>query len=105
MPYADLDQRRDYQREYARLKRNGDCQTPSQTRLPAEFRLRTAQDVLELLAEQVEAVRTDGKAGSLEKARTIGYLAGIALRAVEAADVASRLEAVEHALKLRKETN
>jgi hypothetical protein len=60
--------------------------------------------VLALLAEQVEAVRREAEAGTMEKARTIGYLAGIALKAVEVADVSARIEAVERTLKLRKET-
>jgi len=73
--------------------------------LPAEFRLQTATDVLGLVEEQVAAVRSDAEAKTLEKARTIGYLAGIALKAVEAGNVAARLEAVEFALKRRKRTN
>lgn len=106
MPYADPETQRSYQREYKRLQRAGDpggCQTPSQTLLPAEFRLKTARDVLDLIAEQVQAVRAEASAGTLEKARCIGYLSGIALKAVEAADLTARLEAVEHTLKLRKD--
>ena len=60
--------------------------------------MRTARDVLELLEQQVDAVRKDAAAGTLEKARTIGYLAGISLRAIEAGDLAVRLEAVESVL-------
>jgi hypothetical protein len=63
--------------------------------------LQTAQDVIDLLAEQVEAVRGDAEAGKLEKARTIGYLAGIVLRAIEAGNLAARLEALEAVLKQR----
>ncbi len=55
MAYADPTKQRDYQREYKRLRRSGDCQTPSQTQLSAAFRLRTAQDVLEPLGEQTES--------------------------------------------------
>ena len=104
MSYKDPEQQRTYQREYKRLKRAGDCQTPGQTQLPAEFRLRTAQDVLELLAEQVEAVRLDEAIATTERARTVGYLCGIALRAVDAADMAERVEAIERALKQRKDS-
>jgi hypothetical protein len=38
----------------------------------------------------------------LEKARCVGYLAGVALRAIEAGDLAARLEAVEAVLKARR---
>ncbi|MBI5758351.1 MAG: hypothetical protein HZA46_07530 [Planctomycetales bacterium] len=103
MPYANADTNREYQREHKRLTRAGDCRTPCTTRLPGEFRLRTARDVLVLLEQQVEAVRSDPKASILEKARTVGYLAGISLRAIESGDVAARLEAVESVLKQRRE--
>jgi hypothetical protein len=103
MPYKDPQQQREYHREYARLRRTPVCQTPVQTQLPSEFRLKTARDVLELLSEQIDAVRHEPGAGTLEKARVIGYLGGIALRAVETADLADRIEAVERVLKTRKE--
>src|SRR2546429_663829 len=99
MPYRDPGRRTQYQREYKRLKRVGDCQTPSQTLIPAPFRLKTAHDVLALLGEQIQAVRDEQDAGTLEKARTIGYLAAVALKAIEAGDIAARLEAVEAVLK------
>ena len=44
MPYKDLQTSRAYQRDYKRLKRAGECQTPSQTLLPADFRVQTAKD-------------------------------------------------------------
>ena len=88
MPYADPDQSRTYQREYRRLHRAGECTTPGTTRLPGEFRLQRATDVLDLIAEQIEAVRAEADAGTLEKARCIGYLSGIALKAIEAGDMA-----------------
>lgn len=103
MPYTDPEKSRAYHREYKRLQRAGECQTPGQTRLPAEFRVKTAQDVLDLLDEQVDAVRNEQEARTLEKARCIGYLAGVALKAIEAGDLAARLEAVESVLKRRKD--
>jgi hypothetical protein len=94
MPYKDADRQRGYKREWARMQRTGECGTPGGTPLPVAFRLKTAQDVLTLLEEQVQAVRNAREASTLEKARTIGYLAGVALRAIEAGDVAARLEAL-----------
>jgi hypothetical protein len=102
MPYRDPEQRAQYQRDYKRMQRAGDCQTPSQTLVPLPFRLKTAADVLALLAEQVRAVRDEPEAGTLEKARCIGYLSGMALKAIEAGDLAARLEAVEAVLKARR---
>jgi hypothetical protein len=104
MAYADPEKQRAYQRDYQRLRRGGVCQTPGQTQVPSEFRIRTARDVLNLLAEQIDAVRAEEEAGTLEKARCIGYLGGIALKAVEIADLSDRVEAMEKVLKKRKES-
>ena len=104
MPYADPERGRTYQREYRRIRRTGDeCTTPCTSPLPLEFRLRKASDVLDLLEEQVDAVVKDTNSTTLEKARCIGFLCGITLRAIEAGDVAARLEAVEAVLKARKQ--
>lgn len=102
MPFKDPGKAKDYQREYRRRTRAGDCTTPSQAPIPTEFRLKTAADVLELLAEQIAAVRSDGKLTTAERARTIGFLAGVSLRAIEAGNNAARIEALEAILKARK---
>ncbi len=102
MPYRDPEKQRDYQREYKRMQRAGSSQTPGQTLVPLSFRLKTAQDVLVLIEEQVNAVREEPEAGTLEKARAIGYLAGIALKAVKVADLSGRVEALEQVLRRRK---
>lgn len=102
MPYKSAEVSRAYQRDYKRLKRAGESQTPGQTVLPAEFRLQTAQDVLALIGEQVDIVRSDTETGKLEKARCLGYLATIALRAIETGELATRLEAIERTLKQRR---
>ncbi|AWM39988.1 hypothetical protein GobsT_16110 [Gemmata obscuriglobus] len=105
MPFSSPDRARDYQREYRRTRRAGDtCTTPRTSAIPITFRLQTAQDVIDLLEEQVTAVRADAEAGTLEKARAVGFLAGVALRAIEAGNVAARLEALEAALKHRAES-
>lgn len=102
MPYSDPDHARDYQRGYRRLRRAGDqSTTPVHPAVPIPFRLKTAGDVLALLEEQVEAVRAEPVAGALEKARVVGYLAGVALRAIETGNLAARLEVLELTLKLR----
>ena len=102
MPYKDTDRQREYQREYGRMRRAGEAQTPHQTLVPIPFRLKTAADVLALLGEQVAAVRDDPDVGTLERARCIGYLAAVTLKAIEAGDLAARLEAVEAVLKARR---
>ncbi len=101
MPIADPEQSRTYQREYKRLVRAGSCQTPGQTQVPVGFRLQTASDVLELLGGQAEAVLNDTELGTVERARTIGCLSGVMLRAIELGNLAGRLESLEAALKTR----
>jgi hypothetical protein len=102
VPYTDPERARDYQRQYRRSARAGEPCTTAGTTLPVEFRLQTAQDVIDLLQEQIGAVRDEKKAKTLEKARAIGYLASIALRAIETGNLAARLEAMEAVLKQRK---
>jgi hypothetical protein len=70
--------------------------------VPPRVALDSPADVLAVLAEQANAVRADAEADPLEKARTLGLLAGLALRAMEARDLDARLEAVERVLKLRQ---
>jgi hypothetical protein len=73
--------------------------------VPAEpVSLDTPADVLAVIGEQVNAVRGDAYADPAEKARTLGFLAGLALRAMETRDLVARLEAVERVLKLREKT-
>jgi hypothetical protein len=60
-------------------------------------------DVLALIEEQVNQVRADPLTDPSERARTLGMLAGLALRAMDSRDLAARLEAVERVLKLRKD--
>ena len=102
MPYKDPEIQREYKREWTRMRRAGDCGTPCGTLLPLPYRLKTAQDVLALIEEQVNAVIEDEKAGTLEKARVVGYLAGIALKAVEVADLEMRVEVLERVLTKRE---
>jgi hypothetical protein len=70
---------------------------------PAPRRLQTTQDVLDLLQEQIEALRADPGLGAAERARAIGYLAGVASKAIEATTVTARLEMLEAVLGRRKE--
>src|SRR4051794_20504916 len=99
MPYKDPEKQREYQREYQQRKRRGSRIPPGQVDLPPAFRLQTAHDLIGLLEEQIDAVRHDPAAGTLEKARCIGSLINVALRALEQRDLATRIEALEAVLK------
>lgn len=102
MPFADADKARRYWAEYRRLRRTGNSSTPCSTPLPAGFRLEVVADVLALLEDQAAAVLEDSGLDTVTRARTIGYLTGLVLKAIEAGNVAARLEALENVLKTRK---
>jgi len=57
-------------------------------------------DVLRLLEQTINDLR-QGRT-SVRIANAIGYLSGIALRAIEQSDLEKRLEVLEYALKIRK---
>jgi hypothetical protein len=99
MPYKDKDRQRAYQREYQRSKRQGANPSATNVELLASFRLRTAQDLVDLMKEQIDAVRRDQVASPIEKARCIGALVSVALRTLEQRDLTSRIEALEAILK------
>lgn len=71
--------------------------------IPPPRRLQTIGDAIDLLQEQVEAIRRESWATTVEKARAIGYLAGIACKAIETGNLAARLEMLEAVLRQRKE--
>jgi hypothetical protein len=58
--------------------------------------------LIDLLEEQVEAIRAAPGYGTLEKARTIARLAGVARQTIESGVLAERLQALESVLKRRK---
>jgi len=68
--------------------------------LPAPRQLESAQDVLALLQEQVEAIRVEATADAVAKARAIGYLVGVAFKALELGTLTARLEQLEAAKAL-----
>ena len=77
---------------------------PLMRTVPAEpVPLDCPADVLALLAEQVNEVRADVRADPTERARTLGMLAGLALRAMDSRDLEARTAAVERVLKLRRD--
>jgi hypothetical protein len=104
MPYKNPDRQRAAKAEHARRKRAAGVEPNRGTRRPllaGELRLATARDVLALIESQVNAVLADDELGTAERARLITTLAGVALRAIEAGDLAGRLEALERALGAR----
>jgi hypothetical protein len=103
VPYTDPERRRAADREAKRRKRVSPVQPERPTRplLDQATRLRTAADVLAVIEGQMAAVIGDEDLATVERARTVGYLGGVALRAIEAADLAGRVEAIEDVLGAR----
>ena|SRR5438132_6095228 len=77
------------------------CDPRSRTKPPPR-RLQTVQDLIDLLQEQVEAIRAERWSTTIEKARAIAQLAGVARQAIEAGILAARVEMLETVLKQRK---
>ena len=98
LPYKDKNKQRDYQREYKRNKRRGSA-TPGSIDLPVSFRLRTAQDLVDLIEQQIAAVQGDPTARTLDKARCVASLISVALRTLDQRDLTLRVEALEAILK------
>ena len=65
---------------------------------PPPRRLQTAQDVIDLLQEQVETLRAEVRADAVQKARALGYLADLARKAIETGNLADRLTKLEGGL-------
>jgi len=103
MPYKDQEKRRASVREAVR-RHQATASKPKPKPLPAlqELQYATARDVLALLNDQISAVDGDTEAGTLEKARCIGYLASLLLRAIETGDIAERLAALEKLIEERE---
>lgn len=100
MPFKDPEQRRRYQRDWARLNRaRRTCRTLSNpgTVTPL-LRIRTAQDVLRVLERALAEVQglqglTPGE--TLQKARTLATVALTVLKALEVASLEARIEELE----------
>ena len=110
MPFKDPEKRRQYQRERRRRERAGIAEIAGSQKVPsipkskAITRIATVQDVRECLSEQIVRVR-NSKADTIVKARVIGYLAGVILKAIEVGDLEKRLEAIEKELEDRGDGN
>jgi|SRR5579872_1728757 len=64
---------------------------------------RTAADIVHHLEEQIQAVRGNSRLDDTDRARLIGALCAVSLRAIEQAEGEARLRAVEHILQQRAE--
>ena len=96
MPFKDPERRREYHRDYARLRRAGIGGTPSQTVKPED--IKSAQGMLDILSKHICLV-DKAKADVFFKARVIGYLVGVGLKLVEVAELAKKIQELEQHLE------
>ena len=104
MPYKNPDRQKAAKAESARRRRAVGVELKRGTRTPivsSEVRLETARDVLSAIERELEEVVGDSELGTAERARTVATLCGVALRAIEQAELAGRVEALERALEAR----
>ena len=97
MPYKDPEKRREYNTNYQRTRRAGSSGNTS-VECPTSVRVKTAQDVLALLEATINEAR-QAEADTLVKARCIGYLAGVTLKAVETANLEAQVVEIKEILK------
>jgi hypothetical protein len=102
-PYKDPAKKREWERNYRRLQRAG--MTKSNTDLPRtlikypQVRIETARDYLHVLNAMIDEVRNAPDATIVERARAIGYLIGVGLKALEIGSFEDRLVQIETALE------
>jgi hypothetical protein len=94
MPYKDAEIQRQYQREWQRARRIGaPLRTVRQTL--NQDAPRTAAEVLQVLGSLIDQVLASDQGDIYIKARTVAYLAGVTLKAIETANIEERLAALE----------
>lgn len=102
MPYRDLERRRGYMRDYQRLRRAGKTRKTLANPVTPLFRTKSVEDVTLLLDEslcEVRAIQDKSPGTILAKARAIGSLALVLLKALEVGQLEARVSALEAALE------
>lgn len=95
MGYKDPEKQKTYQRNWQRRRRIGEVGKFKVLRVTSPEEIRTARALLGLLADLIKSVLESKEGDIFLKARTAGYLITIGLRAVEVADLESRIKALE----------
>ena len=111
MPYKDPERHKAYDRDRRRRLRSGAAKkaqeaaagiaargrtsgTPRKSSTPALPIQPSARELLGVLAGQINSL-IESRVDPVVRARSVAYLSGVALRAVEATDLEERLEALE----------
>lgn len=102
MPYKDPARRRDYQNNRNARIRALKQDTRARIIPPDPVRVQDAQDLFDLLCEELAFVRSDPTLSTPQLVRAVTSLSGKLLQAHEAAAVEARLAALEARLKGRR---
>ena len=107
MPYKDPAKRREADRGRKREKRAtarkavesvADAKADKNAVVPED--IRTGGDVARLLAGEIVAVKA-ADVDAIMRARAVGYLCGVLLKAIETGEIEKRLEELEESLARR----
>jgi len=96
MPFKDPAKHRAYVRQWQREKRAGKSTGLRVKLANSPEEIRTASALLTVLAELIKEVIETPEGDVFIRARTAGYLISIGLRAVEVADLESRITNLEN---------
>jgi hypothetical protein len=96
MPYKDPLRQREYQRQWQRARRAGKVVGFKVLRISSPAEIRTAHALLTILASLIKQVLETKEGDVFMRSRTAGYLISIGLKAVEVADLESRITNLEN---------
>lgn len=99
MPYRDPEKQREYKRNWQREKRERDRQERAEG---AGTQLQSPDDVLEVIEEQVDALRRDRRLRSTERAKAIALLTAQSLKVIEARDVGRKVAGIASVVSRRE---
>ncbi len=95
MPYKDPNKQKEYQRQWQRSRRARDGAGLKVIRVSSPEEIRTANALLTVLAGLIKEVLETKEGDVFIRSRTAGYLISIGLKAVEVADLETRLSNLE----------
>ena len=96
MPYKNLERQKEYQRQWQRARRAGEITGFKVLRVSSLDEIRTANALLTILAGLIKEVLETKEGDVFIRSRTAGYLISIGLKAVEVADLESRITNLEN---------
>jgi len=96
MPYKDPERQKEYQRQWQRERRAGKAVGFKVLRISSPSEIKTAHALLSILAGLIKEVLEAKEGDVFMRSRTAGYLISIGLKAVEVADLESRITNLEN---------